>query len=1668
MKKIALLVHSSSGDKNTPFVKNPGGSPATGPGAIPGWFFLLCFCLLTIPAIREASAQAGQNEAEWNGNGWSIKKVVSNLSIPSGVNFSYTIIFSAPAGVTSVAIQDLVPANLEIMNVTSAGPVLGVNPVIAWNNVTKLVTYNLSSLPGTGPPSGSFTIVVRFPPGVTCNGDGARNRAAIQVNGEWQWTPFLNTTATAVDPWIITKSIISGVVVDPNGGSCGYLMLPDDTVTYRLAVMKANGYWGNVTGQQNLSSAVVQDVLPSGAYMLPHPNANFSGNTITWNVNAPVQLLDAANPWAYYWIDVKVVYPSSSFPLNSQITNSATLSGISCNQQVSHPSNQTCIKVANIQPNPNAFFAKYLAMTNRVPGCSGYYYIVFCNNGNVPLAPFNINDAIPSGITVNQVQIYNANSTTTVNLNLNNNPFATGISTGSYTTGNITTAVSNLQLQMTGSMPVGACLYMYVYFTVNPNPTGTVVSNCASFAPLSNSLNLNPACVQFTVDEGAPVPCLLKDVCSPQSSYAPGDIVRFRLRVQNIGSANLTGASIQDVLHSNFTYLGNETFYQSSSYNPSCSSGGNPPSGATAWTGVTPSHTGNNLLWNLPAIPSNCQLFYTAACGYYGTYGLPYYFIEFDAKVDSFALPGVVPNHYSISGGNLGNTVNSNTVNILVTASFGQEVHKLLSTDNGVNFASSGNAIPGSTARFRLNYKNTSNVGVTSIRLVDLLARDAGTNDSLIFNRGTSRGSQFDITYSGNHSTSLSPSGPPPAPALFWAAGQNICLPPYVVSFGCNATTWGTTPTNNIRIDFGSFSLAPNKNLREDFDVAIPLTALPSQKGCNDFAAIASAGFLLNGSPQTVVLTPVAAAPVCLTIDKPQGTCCDSVEVKRAPGANGVIGCCAQLTTTCKVKVVEVKVTNGVLSSTSWNCTTPVPPGYLNQSSYTFAPGGCVLSMNNCVTPTQSGIVVISYVITFENGEKCEKKIELDCTATEPSCCDSVKVEPVTPDDGTASCCAKLTTTCKVKGVDVTITNGTFISTGWNCTSPLPSGYAGQSSYFFATNGCVLEMKNCVKPDQTGPVVISYVIYFENGEECRKEIRLECEATSQNCCETVTVEPVTAADGTEGCCAMIKTDCRVKAVDVTVSNGTLSSINWNCGPVPAGYAGATSFTFAPNGCVLDMTTCVTPNQSGSVAISYVIYFENGEKCRKEIKLDCKAPSCCEKIELKPVDGDGCCARLVSDCEIKSVDVKITNGTIGSAHWNCGALPSGYAGQSSFTFVPGNCLMDLKLCVKPNQSGSVVIDYFITFANGEKCEKRIKLDCDVYPSCCALVDFKLKTKWPNWKTQTGVFHVTNLDPSVPICYIEINPSPAGSFIPGGLVIDGAASGLSMISTRIPASGNLTPTAVNTLDFNLTATGYKGKVTICVVKCDGTRCCFDFNWNSTILTDVVIDTDRDHNKAGIVAVSISPVVQTPVQEKVKYISFGLTDEKEMSDSTGGFWAISASPLNGDEYPLKLASTIHSYMGQHHAFFELSEPIDANEHLGYFNLAFSPKLPKLGCTLFDGSGNIIYSGTIQVSNPDTLTSAKPIDAIGRQGNMFEFINLYPNPASGTFRITYATGTPREVQIRLVSSSGQVLYHTARPDKTAGIHNVTVEAGQHAAGLYKVVLHSEGVNISKSLVVK
>ena len=265
--------------------------------------------------------------------------------------------------------------------------------------------------------------------------------------------------------------------------------------------------------------------------------------------------------------------------------------------------------------------------------------------------------------------------------------------------------------------------------------------------------------------------------------------------------------------------------------------------------------------------------------------------------------------------------------------------------------------------------------------------------------------------------------------------------------------------------------------------------------------------------------------------------------------------------------------------------------------------------------------------------------------------------------------------------------------------------------------------------------------------------------------------------------------------------------------------------------IADLTTCVNAKITGVVTINYVVYMSNGEKCEKSVKLDCKAATCCDKTRLdKVLNADGtasCCLRLKTDCEVKSVNVAVTNGTISSANWNCGPIPAGYVGQSNYTFAANGCIVDLTNCFNATQTGVVVVTYTITYSNGETCKKTIELDCKrETSSCCALVDFKLKQKWPFFKQQIGTFTITNLDPTSPICSVTIGASPSGTFTTAGLTIDSNPSSQPWTPTSIPSSGNLSPTAVNTMVFSLNGANYKGVITICIVKCDGTKCCVRF--------------------------------------------------------------------------------------------------------------------------------------------------------------------------------------------------------------------------------------------------
>jgi hypothetical protein len=89
-------------------------------------------------------------------------------------------------------------------------------------------------------------------------------------------------------------------------------------------------------------------------------------------------------------------------------------------------------------------------------------------------------------------------------------------------------------------------------------------------------------------------------------------------------------------------------------------------------------------------------------------------------------------------------------------------------------------------------------------------------------------------------------------------------------------------------------------------------------------------------------------------------------------------------------------------------------------------------------------------------------------------------------------------------------------------------------------------------------------------------------------------------------------------------------------------------------------------------------------------------------------------------------------------------------------------------------------------------------------------------------------------------------------------------------------------------------------------------------------------------------------------------------------------------------------------------------------------------------------------------------------KQVSDFEFVNLFPNPAKGSFNITYRIGKQRDIEIRLINPIGQTVKVIQRNNEEKGEHTIKIEASNLASGLYKVVLFSNGETLNRSAVLK
>jgi uncharacterized repeat protein (TIGR01451 family) len=951
------------------------------------WRSLLCCVLICLSSLTGFAQSVSTPVASQNG--FILKKTTTNTTIQTGVNFSYNIDFTIPAGATNVVITDILPAPLTYQAITFTAP-CGAPPSVITPTIGTNGTVSLTFASVPAGCTGSLSITVQFPNGTTCNGAVVGNKACLTGKvgplGAQFCTESVSTTAQAINPWHINKYLLSN---SPTG-SCSN-SITNDTARYQFCVWKNVG----TTGQLNLLNGTVTDVLPAGAVILssscPYTVATVgTQQTVTWNLGA---VLLATPQYNQVCCDFRVHYPTSSFPSGTPITNTATLSG-GLGSPTPQPcgtftqaSNTTSYQITTV---PKSKLYKWVNTTGQ-PGCGGRYTIYVCNDGGVTLNTFTITDNLPTTLTGYTVVSNTANVSVSI---------SGGVLTGTSTT----------------SLPPGGYVSITVDFTIPLTATGPSITNCVTLAS-PQLLSAVQACAPFFITAPLPKACVWKEVCSKQTSYLPGSILRYRLRVQNIGGLAMTGTTVTDLLppYLSLAPTPNMVYYTANTWNIACASPA-LPTGATAWTGVNYTGSGQNLTWNLPSIAAVCQSLFYTGCGQYGTSNVPYYYIEFDVRVNDDAPIGVVPNNFTINGGNLPVAETSNTDYINIVGSAGYNLVKTITSPTTTTVA------PNAILTYRLQFNALGTAALRHVVMADLLPRNNGASDRRLLTTCAPRGSNFSLTV-----PALSTVGAwvgLPAATNFTEGSETLnsadvnlsnIVPsgvsgPYFAS-SCGAFTtavWTTGAINtipagkkNVGYYFGIQAVPTTSYARVDFKAQVPATATNGQIACNSFASNAAKRYLINSTTlQDIAMTEQESPNVCITVKQDtivhQDTCNDKLI---QPIINGT--CCEYSATLQNLsgspitQILWTATTGTIQGASATGCLSSVSVNSSTTGSITFSPACAsnpLLSFSG--TGNGSGLVAMTLTIIHQNGDTCRVRFEYLCKNPIANRCDSVSVKP--------------------------------------------------------------------------------------------------------------------------------------------------------------------------------------------------------------------------------------------------------------------------------------------------------------------------------------------------------------------------------------------------------------------------------------------------------------------------------------------------------------------------------------------------------------------------------------------------------------------------------------------------------------------------------------------------
>ncbi len=843
------------------------------------WIFVVLF--LGMPLVSEAQISLTINKTNNAPN-----------PIPSGQPFTYTITYSWTGGAPgTLYIIDNLPPSLDVISALPASPISS----ISGNVVTFILT-------GLTLPSGSGTVQInaRFKPGVTCEGELACNKAGISTSKEGPYTYSQESCVKAgrpVNKWTFEKEWIAGCACD-------------DEVIYRIKIINPAG--GDIGGL-NLTNVSITDMLPANASVISVTPGGYSGTppNITLTGVPSTFYVSPWNSWYVYYVKVK--YPCANFQPGQTVVNSASLTfNTPCNQQMTTwtdtASTVICqgISQGNIYkglslnmyfPNNPSYYPVW------APGCCGTYLMSYTNTGTLAQPGFVMEDDIPGHLDVNTIKTNVPASNMPVTLDVycwsgsscSTTPCTTVVynSAGMQTLTGLPPNVCKVKWTYSGSIGVSQNVYNFLdvcvrttnFMTNNPVTPGQNVVNTVTVS----ANNLSPLSITHTkvTDQTQPKVIATKlfiggcnNSCqvTPNGPYQPGDTVRFRMAVANIGNQNATSCTITDNLPAGLSYVGNETYYygtfnwMANIYSPPCCSTTATVPTNIGGTITTPTVGSTNLTWTFPVLPFRCD----------GT--VEYFIIEFDVKISDTppAAPGQYQNTFTIGASNITN-VTSNvaflTVNQTAQLQAKKEIRKINVDGQPGPWSTSASIQAGGQGQFMITVQNTGNSPLTNLCLLDIMP---WINDIKVLPPYNPRGSQFFLPYDpANGALNITPTG---FAATYNTIGLVQSQNP-TRSTECGGFCGVANPTGAVTGSFGAtavqtysfkvsansgVNLAPGNSLNVIIPFVAPKQVKPQETACNSFGVQAIPLNMPN------VCLSAESNNACLTIE--EGQPCIKVE----------------------------------------------------------------------------------------------------------------------------------------------------------------------------------------------------------------------------------------------------------------------------------------------------------------------------------------------------------------------------------------------------------------------------------------------------------------------------------------------------------------------------------------------------------------------------------------------------------------------------------------------------------------------------------------------------------------------------------------------------------------------------------------------------------------------